>query len=166
MYCIDEILSNPAPRGRAQRHRLKAVLRMQRQRKNSSKILGREGIEDGPENDSLHVFKKEKLMRSIAAALLWIACLSMMPCEAKAHGANAQKSKKTYVDPRDIRVSKEGIFVLEKGHLVPVETLSRDKGGIFVKKEWKRECRNCERKYDWSRHTHCPFCGYPNTYAE
>ncbi len=99
-------------------------------------------------------------MKSIFVALLGIACLSMMSCEAKTNVKNSHQSKKTYVDPRDIRVSENGIFVLEKGRLVPVETISKDKGGLYIKREtpYIIECRTCGFKYNWHDHTHCPKC--------
>lgn len=99
-------------------------------------------------------------MKSILAILLGITCLSMMPCEARSHVKNFHQAKKSYVDPRDIRITKDGIFVLEKGHLAPVQTLSRDKGGVYVKKEYKVFCHNCGYEYDGERHSHCPRCRY------
>ena len=103
-------------------------------------------------------------MKSIFTILLGITCLSAMPCEGRSHDRNSHPSKKAYVDPGDIRVTKDGIFVLQSGNWVPVHIISRDKKGVYVKKEWNRACRNssCCYVYDWDRHTHCPRCGYPN----
>ena len=102
-------------------------------------------------------------MKSIFIALLGITCLSIMPCEARVHMNKSHSSKKSYVDPRSIRITKDGIFVLEKGHLVTVRALSHDKGGVYVKKgKGKYPCENCGRTYDWERHSCCIYCGCPH----
>jgi hypothetical protein len=105
-------------------------------------------------------------MKSILTVLLGIACLSVMPCEAKAHVKKSHQAKKSCVDPRDIRVTKDGIFVLEKGSLVPVKTLSRDKGGVYTyvgyPEPYYIHCKKCNYRYNWYNHTHCPVCRYEN----
>jgi hypothetical protein len=116
------------------------------------------------EVDSLAHLKKEKTMKSIFMTLLGITCLSMMPCEAKSRTNNSHPSKKSYVNPHDIRITEDGIFILERGRLVPVGALSQDKKGVYIKKEYLHCCRNpdCRYVYDWDRHTHCPRCRHAN----
>jgi hypothetical protein len=102
-------------------------------------------------------------MKALFTLLLGIACCSVLPCEAKSHEKKSHQPKKVYVDPHNVRITKDGIFVLEKGHLKPVTTLSRDAKGVFVAKMHWRECYNCDRLFDADRwDDECPYCGFLN----
>lgn len=99
-------------------------------------------------------------MKSLFSLLLGIAFCIATPCEAKAH-VKHNKTKKIYVDPQTVKVTKNGIFLFKDGSLFPVEGVFKDEGGVFVVKERKRcihACGNCGRDYDWNEHCLCPHC--------
>lgn len=101
-------------------------------------------------------------MKTLFALLLGIVSFTLLPCEAKSHLKNADKVQKIYVDPQAVKVTKDGIFLLEQGNLIAVKKVAKDRNGIFIEKRLYRPCPRDGAVYDWDKFNCCPWCKYPN----
>ncbi len=101
-------------------------------------------------------------MKILSTLMLGILFCTVLPCEAKALINQSNRREKIHVDSQAIKITKDGIFVLEHGRLIPVGSVSKDSGGIFVEKRYVEPCGRCGMKYDWDKNHHCPACGWMN----
>ena len=85
-------------------------------------------------------------MKKLAVLLLGVVFLSAMPCEAKSEGKDIKKSKKVYVDPQNVKITEDGVFILENDTLVPVKFVAHDENGVYVKRQKPQPP--------------CPACGF------
>ena len=86
-------------------------------------------------------------MKKLAVLLLGALFISALPCEAKS-------GKKIYVDPQNVKVTEDGVFILENDTLVPVKFVGHNEEGIFVKKQKLKQ------------HAPCPACGFNGTHSD
>lgn len=103
-----------------------------------------------------------KKMKKLFSLLLGVVFCTALPCEAKSQAKLDGGIRKMYVNPKAIKVTKDGIFLLKNGALFPVESVCKDKDGVFVKvkKRDMTECQTCHKMYDANRYHHCPHCGH------
>lgn len=103
-------------------------------------------------------------MKKIMALLLGVSICSMILCDAASTTKKEERLEKMYVNPQSVRVTQDGIFVLEQGQMLPVKTVGKDAKGVFVMRSDSCPCRGCGRPYDYNEWANCPFCGFKNPY--
>ena len=73
-------------------------------------------------------------MKNCFLLLLGVILSSSLPCEARQAVRREAEPKKMYVNPSAVKITKHGIFLVEKNRLIHVHALFRDKRGLFVEK--------------------------------
>jgi hypothetical protein len=118
---------------------------------------------------------QEERMRTLFMLLLGVAVCMFPPCEAKSHMKQTNRTQKKYVDPQVVRVTKDGVFVFQRGQLFPVKSVSKDRRGLFVvlcshAPKWTFTCAYCHKKNNISAGDiaedgswRCQHCGRRNT---
>jgi hypothetical protein len=74
-------------------------------------------------------------------------CNSELTCEAQFVKITEDKH---YIKPGSIVFSEHGLFLVMQGHLIPINCMQKDAGGVFI------------RQMDYPYGT-CPGCGLPLT---
>ena len=108
----------------------------------------------------------EVMMKKTALLVLLAASLVPFLVEAKQVAVH-QKLHRLYVQPSDIKISHDGLYVRANGALIPIDRVSRNKNGTYVvgrllEKETIR-CKRCGWIYPAKSHpSSCPCCGVTN----